>query len=109
MRIWDIPPYKLCRNHLLGEHRELHAIWSILINDKKGYSHHPETLRWKEKLKALYIRHNKITEEMIKRGYQHKSPLNSDLAVGKSNQNEFVDSIENQINILKNKKCKCKV
>ena len=109
MRIWDIPPYKLCRNHLLGEHRELHAVWSILINDKKGYSHHPETLRWKGKLKALFIRHNKITEEMISRGYQHKSPLNSDFAVGKSNQNEFVDSIEDQINILRNKKCKCKV
>jgi len=41
MRIWDIPPRKLCRNHLLGEHRELHAIWSILIRSKKGYLKHP--------------------------------------------------------------------
>ncbi len=33
MRIWDIPPKLLCRNHLLGEHRELHAIWSILTQE----------------------------------------------------------------------------
>ena len=26
MRIWDIPLDRLCRNHLLGEHNELHAI-----------------------------------------------------------------------------------
>ena len=60
MRIWDIPVEKLCRNHLLGEHRELHAIWSILINNKKGYAHHPETVRWKGKQKALYLRHEQL-------------------------------------------------
>jgi hypothetical protein len=31
MRIWDIEPEKLCRQHLLGEHRELHGLWVILI------------------------------------------------------------------------------
>jgi hypothetical protein len=55
MRIWDIPPEKLCRDHLLGEHRELHEIWSILINNKKGYARHPETLRWKGKQRAVYL------------------------------------------------------
>lgn len=35
MRIWDIHPSLLCRKHLLGEHRELHAIWSILIYKKR--------------------------------------------------------------------------
>jgi hypothetical protein len=29
-RIWDADPALLCDRHLLGEHRELHAIWSIL-------------------------------------------------------------------------------
>jgi hypothetical protein len=24
MRIWDLPPERLCRQHLLGEHREGH-------------------------------------------------------------------------------------
>jgi len=30
VRIWDLPPAEPCRAHPLGEHRELHAIWSIL-------------------------------------------------------------------------------
>ena len=109
MRIWDIPPYKLCRNHLLGEHSELHAIWSILTNEKKGFAYHPETLRWRGKLKALYLKHEEIVNEMKKRGFNHKSPLNIDFAIGNSIQKDFVDSIEHQINILRNKKCKCKV
>jgi len=46
MRIWDLSPKKLCRAHLLGEHRELHAIWSVLVNGKKGYARHPETWAW---------------------------------------------------------------
>jgi len=109
MRIWDIPPEKLCRNHLLGEHRELHALWSIILNNKKGYSKHPETLRWKGKLKALYIRHEAQVKEMKKRGYKHKSPLDKNLATGKSVQDELIDSIEKQKKLIKNKRCNCKV
>lgn len=74
MRIWDIPPEKLCRQHLLGGHRELHALWSIIINNKKAYAHHPETMRWRGKLRALYLRHNAQVEEMTKRGYKHYPP-----------------------------------
>ena len=109
MRIWDIPPKKLCRNHLLGEHRELHAIWSILTKSKKGYSRHPETLRWKNKLRPLYLRHEKLVREMQKRGYNHKSRLSAKLATGRRRQSEYVDSIQSQINILKRKRCGCKV
>ena len=108
MRIWDIPAEKLCNQHLLGEHRELHAIWSILINDKKGYSKHPETLRWKGKLKALYLRHEKQVEEMRIRGFNHKTPLNIKYAKGSNRQDDYVDSIDEQIRILKNKSCGCK-
>jgi hypothetical protein len=108
MRIWDIAPKKLCRNHLLGEHRELHAIWAILTKNKKGYSRHPETLRWKGKLGALYIRHENLMEEMGKRGYVHKTPLSKKLAIGKRRQDKYVNSLVEQIKILKNKKCDCK-
>jgi hypothetical protein len=109
MRIWDIPPEKLCQNHLLGEHSELHAIWSILINGKKGYAYHPETLRWSGKLKALYLRHEILVDEMKKRGYTHKSPLNSAFATGISVQNDVLDTVEDQIQLLRTKKCSCKV
>ena len=82
MRIWDLPTKELCRNHLLGEHRELHAIWSVLTKNKKGYSQHPETLRWKNRLRALFRRHEEQVLEMTHRGYQHHSPLNLRLATG---------------------------
>ena len=107
MRIWDITPGKLCREHLLGEHRELHAIWSIITQNKQGYSKHPETIRWKGKLKALYNRHERLVKEMNLRGYNHFSPLEKKLAVGKSKQNNFIDTPKQQIKILKKKGCKC--
>ena len=109
MRIWDISPQKLCRNHLLAEHRELHAIWNILTKNKKGYSRHPETLRWKGKLRALYLRHEKLVKELKRRGYNHRSPLAKELARGKSRQDIYVDSPRMQVKLLKRKKCKCKV
>ena len=34
MRVWDVSPKELCRAHLLGEHRELHAIWTILTQTR---------------------------------------------------------------------------
>ena len=109
MRIWDIPPKKLCRPHLLGEHRELHAIWVVLTQNKVGYSHHPETLRWQGKLHALYKRHSLLVKEMKDRGYKHKSDLAKKNATGLEVQNEYVDSYDEQIRILKKKKCKCDV
>jgi len=107
MRIWDIAPHKLCRQHLLGEHRELHAIWSILTKNKKGYANHPETKRWRGKLKALYSRHGLLVKEMSKRGYQHHSPLARALATGDGAQHEQVDSYKKQMQILRDKGCGC--
>jgi hypothetical protein len=109
MRIWDLSPKKLCRQHLLGEHHELHAIWSIIVNGKKGYSKHPETLRWNGKLKALYLRHEKLVAEMLRRGYRHRTPLNKKYARGKAVQNIYVNTMKKQKEIIKNKKCECKV
>ena len=109
MRVWDIHPAKLCRNHLLGEHRELHAMWTIITEHKKGYSLHPETLRWKGKLKALYLRHAKLVAEMLNRGYAHNSPLDKRKASGKAIQDQYINSIKDQIKILKSKKCFCDI
>jgi hypothetical protein len=107
MRIWDIPPEKLCRQHLLGEHSEAHALWTILTQGRKGYSKHPETLRWKGKLKALYKRHAAVVKEMIKRGYKHNSPLSRKLATGAAKQDVYVDSYDEQCKILRHKGCAC--
>lgn len=107
MRIWDISPIKLCNKHLLGEHSELHAVWSVITNDKKGFANHPETLRWKGKLKALYLRHEQQIKEIENRGFNHNSPLDINFATGYSVQKDFVDSLQDQIKILKIKKCEC--
>ena len=109
MRIWDIPVEKLCRNHLLGEHRELHAMWVVITQNKKGYSKHPETIRWIGKLHALYLRHKEQVNEMQHRGYNHQSPLDVKNATGQSKQAVYVDTPLKQIKILKEKGCNCKV
>lgn len=109
MRIWDLPPSILCRQHLLGEHRELHALWRILTEQRRGYSVHPETRRWRGKEAALYQRHDALVDEMTRRGYRHTSPLDPRLATGIAVQTEFVDPPARQREILSGKGCACRV
>jgi hypothetical protein len=109
MRIWDLPPERLCRQHLLGEHRELHALWTILTAGKTGYARHPETLRWQGKLAALYARHEALVTEMHRRGFRHVSPLDPRLATGEAEQREYVDPPERQAMLLRAKGCDCVV
>ena len=75
MRVWDIHPGFLNRQSLLGEHREIHAIHTVISQEKKGYSRHPETLRWRDHLPALWFRHEQVVAEMRVRGFNHFSPL----------------------------------
>lgn len=107
MRIWDIDPALLCRAHLLGEHRELHAVWNVHTLGKTGYARHPETLRWQGKLRALYARHEALVGEMERRGYRHGSPLDPALATGSPEQTLFVDPPARQIELLRAKPCPC--
>lgn len=75
MRIWDINPGYLNRQSLLGEHRELHGIVAILVHNKKGYSRHPETLRWRGHGWALRQRHRLLVAEMDLRNFCDRSPV----------------------------------
>jgi hypothetical protein len=107
VRIWDLDTTVLCDQHLLGEHRELHAIWSILTTGKRGYAHHPETLRWRGRLAALYARHDEEVTEMRRRGFRHQSPLAPELATGMEEQSELLDSREVQRARLAARPCEC--
>lgn len=107
MRIWDVPPERLCRQHLLGEHRELHGLWNILTQGKAGYRHHPETRRWEGRLAALYRRHEALVVEMTRRGYNHGTPLDPALATGKPVQTAVVDPLDRQYALLRDKGCGC--
>lgn len=107
MRIWDIEPKHLCTNHLAAEHRELHAVWTVLTQNKTGYSRHPETLRWQGKLAALFNRHKLLVKEFKRRNWNHNSPLDKRFAQGKKTQDILIDPLDKQKKLLKNKPCGC--
>ena len=102
MRIWDLNPGYLNRQSLLGEHRELHGLVSIIKNNKQGYSKHPETLRWVGFGWALKQRHKLLVAEMNVRGYTDRSPV---LLRSKPKlwPEIYIDEPAEQISILKNK------
>jgi hypothetical protein len=75
VRIWAVPVSELDRQHLLGEHGELHCIVGALLGKYKSYRNHPETIRFQNRIEQLYSRHDRQVTEMQKRGYKHKSPL----------------------------------
>jgi len=102
MRIWDVNPGYLSRASLLGEHRELHGLLSIIDNNKQGYRKHPESLRWLDNRPALAFRHDLIVAEFNIRGYKDNTPVNIDfenLIYPKS----FIDLPHIQLDILRNK------
>jgi len=102
MRIWDIDPGYLNRQSLLGEHRELHGIVSIIVHEKRGYSRHPETLRWVGRGWALAQRHRLLAAEMSLRGFTEKSPVVTRGAKGEWPA-AFVDEPYRQYHLLREK------
>jgi hypothetical protein len=102
MRVWDINPGYLNRQSLLGEHRELHGLVSILVHNKQGYSRHPETLRWVGFGWALKQRHKLLAAEMALRGFTDQSPVAT-----RSNKYQwpktYIDEPRQQFRILQDK------
>lgn len=70
MRMWFVDPRLMCRQHLLGEHRELHAIVGAIIHGIgiDGYRNLLE-------VHNVRTRHEKIVKETRRRSYRHESPL----------------------------------
>lgn len=99
MRIWDIHPGYLNRQSLLGEHRELHGLVSIMVNGKQGYSRHPETLRWLGYGWALRQRHRQLAAEMSLRGYKDNTPVLTRARKGEWPQG-YIDEPYRQFQIL---------
>lgn len=95
MRVWDVNPGYLNRQSLLGEHREIHALFVILAQGGQGYAKHPETARWRGHLGALAMRHDLVVAEMALRGYRHRSPAPQS-ATAEDWPESFVDSPADQ-------------
>jgi len=108
-RIWDLEPALLCTKHLAAEHRELHGVYAVISQGKKGYSKHPETLRWIGKLGALKVRHDRLKDEMTARGWKHKTELNEVPSGERYEQNEMLITVDEQKELLRSKGCLCRV
>lgn len=107
MRIWDVAPKILCRSHLLGEHREAHAVFAVIARGRAGYREHPETKRWVGKLPALAARHARVVDQMHRRGYRHASPMRA--RRGSRIQRARLSSLDMQTARLAAKPCQCPV
>ena len=72
MRQWNIKPSLLCRKHLLGEHVECHMLAGAIIKGKNidGFINGGLV-----EVHNTRKRHDELVEEMKRRGYNHKSPL----------------------------------
>lgn len=72
VRMWMIKPIYLCRQHLLGEHNELHKLLGSIV---KGKSIRGHSMKFQVFPKHLVGRHNELVIEMQRRGYNHNSPM----------------------------------
>ncbi len=72
MRMWMCDPKIMCRQHLLGEHRELHTILGIF---KKGTLIDGYIKNNCIEPRAVWRRHKELVREMKRRGYQHHTPI----------------------------------
>jgi hypothetical protein len=70
--MWMCDPKILCRKHLMGEHVETHMFLGS-FQKKKSIAGFVEK-NCAQPL-ALQDRHDVLAAEMVRRGYNHKSPL----------------------------------
>jgi len=72
MRMWMVEPAIMCRQHLLGEHVELHMMAAHLQRGRRIDKFVTNNCAQPRSIKA---RHRVLAAEMIRRGYHHASPL----------------------------------
>ena len=72
MRMWNVNTNVMCRQHLLGEHRETHTLIGCL---RKGISVKGYVDKGLVEISNIKKRHDKLVKEMNKRGYNHKTPI----------------------------------
>jgi hypothetical protein len=70
--MWKIPPHLMCRQHLLGEHVEMHMFRSNLVRGRSLAGYLAKGL---VEIHNLKTRHDELAAEMKARGYSHQSPF----------------------------------
>lgn len=76
MRMWNVDPRLLCRQHLLGEHVEMHMMAGSLA---KGHNLSGYIEDGLIEVHNIVPRHAALAAEMIRRGYNHRSPIRRDV------------------------------
>jgi hypothetical protein len=76
--MWMLKPSLLCRQHLLGEHNELHKLAGCLRLGRSVAGYVENGL---VDLSRIEERHEELVVEMRVRNYNHKSPLKLGRAV----------------------------
>lgn len=76
MRMWKIPAKYLCRKHLLGEHVEHHMFVGSFLKriNLKGFIDNGML-----DSSCLATRHAELVDEMLIRGYNHKTPIDENV------------------------------
>ena len=72
MRMWMVDPRIMCRQHLLGEHAEIHMFIGTISRGKSVRGYLEKGLL---EVHSLYARHEELVEEMKRRGYNHSSGI----------------------------------
>lgn len=67
--MWMIDPKIMCRQHLLGEHGEIHKHRHNFVKKHKVSGREGQI-----EPKSMKSRHDELALEMNRRGYNHKSP-----------------------------------
>ncbi len=110
MRIWHeklIP--KLCQKHLCAVWREGWGCYNIITQDKKGYRNHPAVKEFEYSPSALWLRLMAVRNEMVSRGYHPKELPELKDRDAEVPQPIPWQSLEQQIEVLKSKGCKCQI
>jgi hypothetical protein len=72
MRMWNVDPKIMCRQHLLGEHHELHMFVGAINRGLNLFGYLNNGML---EIGNIESRHNELVQEMDDRGYFHFSPL----------------------------------
>jgi hypothetical protein len=74
MRLWMLPPWIMCDKHILGEHVECHMFTSHIIHNRNIQGYLANGLL---EIHSLIDRHDELVEEMTRRGFNHKTPIDT--------------------------------
>ena len=72
MRMWMVDPRRMCTQHLLGEHAELHMLVGSLRQKRSLGGFVANGLI---EVHSVRSRHAELVGEMLRRGFRHQSPL----------------------------------